>query len=168
VLSNHLRSEPGLLARRVQVQDCGMEPSRYRGRADRRRLLLLLLATAFVALPLCLHPGQVLAGTVNLTDADNYRTLRLAVGDMLIVSLASTPGTGFSWDVARVDARVMRQMGGPKLVYPAKPIPGAPATQVFRFIAKSPGAARLELVYRRPWERGVPPARRFKVNLKVR
>jgi inhibitor of cysteine peptidase len=105
---------------------------------------------------------------IRVTDADNGRMVTLASGDTLVVSLASTPGTGFGWKVAQVDDKVLRDKGAPELIQIPAPMPGAPATQVFRFVATGGGSTGLELDYVRPWERGVPPARTFHLGVTVR
>lgn len=117
------------------------------------------------ALLLC---GAASAGTVRLTASDNGRALTLVRGDFLIVSLASTPGAGYGWKVAHIDRDLLRQAGNPQLIKNPNPVPGAPATQVFRFKAARRGSTRLELAYVRPWERGVAPARTFRALIRIR
>ncbi len=112
--------------------------------------------------------GVAQASTVTVTSADNGRKLTLVRGDIVVVALASTPGAGFGWKVAHIDRNVMRQVGKPTLVQPPRPMPGAPATQIFRFNAVRRGSTRLDLVYVRPWEAGLPPARAFWVLVRVR
>jgi inhibitor of cysteine peptidase len=124
-------------------------------------LTLLFLGLAFWC-------GVAAASTVTVTNADNGRKLTLVRGDILVVALPSTPGTGFGWKVAHIDRDVLRQSGKPALVQRSRPMPGAPATQVFRFDAARRGSTRLDLVYMRPWERGVPPARAFRLLVRVR
>jgi inhibitor of cysteine peptidase len=144
-----------------------MRMTDWRGRG--RYLVLTVLVAALTSIPLGLSGAIAGAGnTVRVTDADNGRTLTLASGDALVVSLASTLGTGFGWKVGHVDAKVLRQTGPSELVHPPNPMLGAPATQVFRFVATGGGSTRLELDYVRPWERGVPPARTFHLGLTVR
>jgi inhibitor of cysteine peptidase len=131
----------------------------------RRRLLPVLLLAALLFSPI-LRPAA--ASTITLTARDNGRALTLDRGDILVVSLRSTPGTGFGWAVAHLDPAVLSQLGTPELVPSAHPVPGAPATQVLRFTAISRGSTTVELDYVRPWEHGVPPAHSFRVTVKVR
>jgi inhibitor of cysteine peptidase len=111
--------------------------------------------------------GDTAAKVVKLTDADNQHAVTLAAGDTLVVSLTSTPGTGFSWRVRRIDDHVLRQSRAPELIHRANSMPGAPATQVFRFVAAGAGSTALELDYVRPWEHGVAPARTFHLRVTV-
>jgi inhibitor of cysteine peptidase len=133
------------------------------------RLALVVLAVVSASLPACSRSDNAVSGnTINVTEADNERALTLASGDRLVVSLASTPGTGFGWKVADVDGKVLRETGAPALIPNPHPMPGAPATQVFRFVATGSGSAGLELDYVRPWEKGAAPARTFHLGVTVR
>ncbi len=108
------------------------------------------------------------ASTTTVTEADNHHAVVIAIGDTLVVSLKSTPGTGFSWKIGQIDDKVLRQQGEPQLIKAANPMPGAPATQVFRFVATSGGSIDLELDYVRPWEKSAPPERTFYLGVTVR
>lgn len=137
--------------------------------AIRARLALIVLAAALASLPACSPGGgSVPANTITVTEADNQHAVTMASGDRLVVSLASTPGTGFGWKVAQLDDKVLRQAGAPELIGASKPMPGAPATQVFHFVAAGSGTAALELDYVRPWEKGAAPARTFSLGVTVR
>ena len=104
---------------------------------------------------------------INATQADNGSALKLQSGEGLSVSLSITTGTGFSWRVVRIDPKVLRQDGQPTLVHSDHPMPGATATQVFRFMVAGTGTTQLELDYVRPWEKGVAPARTFRLDVTV-
>ena len=133
------------------------------------QLALLVLTVVSASISACSHSDNAGAGnTINVTQADNERALALDSGDKLVVSLASTPGTGFGWKVADVDAKVLRQVGAPELIPNPHPIPGAPVTQVFHFVATGSGSAGLELDYVRPWEKSAAPARTFHLGVTVR
>jgi inhibitor of cysteine peptidase len=144
-----------------------MRMTDWRGRSG--YLILTVLAVALASITASSRAAGAAAGsTIRVTDADNGRTLTLASGDTLVVSLASTPGTGFGWKVAHADTKVLRQTGPSELVHGRNPMPGAPATQVFRFVASGTGNTGLVLDYLRPWEHGVPPARTFHLGVTVR
>ena len=67
----------------------------------------------------------------------------------------------------KFDPKVLRQDGQPTLVHSAHPIPGATATQVFRFTVAGLGKTQLDLDYVRPWEKGVASARTFRLDVTV-
>ncbi len=147
---------------------CGMQAAPQPTPAVRKRLLLLILTAALASISGCSRGDAVAAKTIKLTDADNRRALTIAGGDTLVVSLASTPGTGFSWKLAHLDNNVLRAIGAPELIHGSNPMPGAPATQIFRFVAAGTGSSGLDLDYVRPWEHGVAPARTFRLDVTVR
>jgi predicted secreted protein len=123
---------------------------------------------AMLTLIVCLGRHEALAGKmVRMTDADNNHAATLAPGDSLMITLSSTPGTGYGWQLIKLDDKVLRQSGQPKLIHESKPMPGSPAKQVFRFIAKHRGTTALKLDYVRPSEHNVPPARTFRVEVTV-
>ena len=50
----------------------------------------------------------------------------------------------------------------------APPIVGGPETLRWRFVGAQAGKATVLLVYRRPWERDVPPVREARYDVDVR
>ncbi len=137
-------------------------------RAGRKAIGLAMMAAAVALLMVGLWGGAAAGKTVRVTGADDRHRITVARGDILVVSLASTPGSGFSWQPAGVDSKILRPQGDPELIRPARPMPGAPATQVFRFLAAAAGTTSLRLNYVRPWERDKPAARTFRIDLIVR
>jgi inhibitor of cysteine peptidase len=111
------------------------------------------------------YPDQV-----QLTDADDGSTVKLALGGELIVALASNITTGFSWSVGDQSAPQLELKGEPRYVPPGSttPVVGAAGTQVFTFEAKSTGTAKLVLEYKRPFEPGVAPEKTFSVTVEIR
>ncbi|MFB8008733.1 protease inhibitor I42 family protein [Nocardia sp. NPDC056000] len=97
------------------------------------------------------------------------KDIPLTVGQGLTVKLAANPTTGYLWQLAELDQNIVKQDGG--MEYEQDPSPngmvGVGGTAIFRFTAQAPGATRLVLEYRRPWEQGIDPAERFTLNLKV-
>lgn len=132
----------------------------------RRRSLLACLAAIVAGCARGAAPPSTTPPV--LEEGDSGRTLQLGVGDLLDVRLAATPGTGYGWEIAALDREVVaeRDRPGSRPVEPVRP--GSAARETFRFEARRPGTARLLLVYRRPWEHGVPPARTFSLDVTVR
>lgn len=90
-------------------------------------------------------------------------TTALTVGQVLEIALEGNAGTGYAWELESDGAPQLRrepappalettQADGPRMV-------GGSATQRWHFRAEQAGAATVKLVYRRPWEVGVPAAR---------
>lgn len=89
------------------------------------------------------------------------------VGDQFTLTLPSSPGTGYSWQMLnQPDAKVLKKTDS-GYNEPEKPMPGKPGTETWSFKAVGKGKQRIEMVYLRPWEKGVTPERKqvFEVNV---
>jgi len=98
------------------------------------------------------------------------RQIELHVGEALEVSLSENASTGFRWITSPESAHKFE-----KILQEGKPsaegtggLPGKPGVRRFYFEAIGPGKVGLELHYRRPWEADKPPARKFKLRIRVR
>jgi inhibitor of cysteine peptidase len=105
---------------------------------------------------------------VAITDKDAGKSITLAVGQELTLSLESNVTTGFAWEVAGLNTAVLEQVGEPEYKAPQSGLVGAGGVQLFRFKAKAAGQAELKLNYRRAWEKDVPPAKTFTVTVVVK
>lgn len=108
---------------------------------------------------------------VALGAEDNGRQVRLAPGQVLVVSLASNPTTGYSWEVIEADAAVLQQQGEAEFQQSEtgdQQMVGVGGTETLRFAAAEPGQTTLTLVYHRPWEKDVEPLETFSVEVVVR
>jgi len=108
---------------------------------------------------------------VVLEAGDDGSRVALAVGQMLVVKLASNPATGYSWQVAEGLGLVLAQVGEVEYreaPHEGTPLVGAGGTETLRFEAKSAGQTSLVLEYRRPWEETVEPEEAFSVEVMVR
>jgi inhibitor of cysteine peptidase len=102
------------------------------------------------------------------TDSDNGKSLTLAPGDKIEVSLAAVSGTGYVWEIQSNNPSVLRPLGLSDFEMPKMAAPGAMGAQVFHFQADSPGTAKLAMIYTRPWETNVAPARTFAITVTVK
>ncbi|MBN1138577.1 MAG: protease inhibitor I42 family protein, partial [Anaerolineae bacterium] len=103
---------------------------------------------------------------IRVTERDNGRGVDLK-GEVLVVSLASNPSTGYGWQVRGLDARILHRVGDAEWLPDTPGKLGAPGTQVLRFAAIGKGRARLDLVYARPWETAAAPAQSFSLEVRV-
>ena len=94
------------------------------------------------------------------------RPVLLHVADTLVVRLPANPSTGYAWQrLARpavlklVDSMTTTPAAGDRV--------GAPAEQLFRFVATASGRADLSFHYRRPWESQVPAADSVRMTVLV-
>jgi predicted secreted protein len=134
-------------------------------RIGRSHLLLLLVAsTAAFALSV---PKRASAGMIAVTESANGREFTLARGDRLEISLPATSGTGYTWQAVPIADALVKPVGDTKFKLD-NAMPGASGHHIFRFSIEASGTGTLELRYIRPWEKGTPPARVFKILLIVR
>ncbi|MDR1312029.1 MAG: protease inhibitor I42 family protein [Burkholderiaceae bacterium] len=124
--------------------------------------LVLLLAA-------CRHTsGQALP--LVSPDADSAgQTLRLALNQEIVVRLPDNPSTGFGWAVVHMPV-FMEQLGTESLVRDEQgdaAVAGAGGTRVWRFRAIAVGEDSLRFIYRRPWEKGTPPAKTVSYHLVI-
>lgn len=137
-------------------------------RATCSLIAMLLIQWCVMLVPAALRgDDSAPRNLINATDADNGSAVTLQSGEGLSVSLKITSGTGYSWRIARVARRILRQDGQPTLVSSDHPLPGVAATQVFRFMGAASGTTQLELDYVRPWEKGIAPAKIFRLIVTV-
>jgi len=101
---------------------------------------------------------------VQLTEEDNGGLAELGEDQILVISLESNPSTGYSWQVAEMNQDTLHQLGETEFEQ-VSPLLGAPEKQTLRFKAVGAGQSTLKLVYRRPWEKGVEPAREFSIQV---
>jgi inhibitor of cysteine peptidase len=105
--------------------------------------------------------------TVTVTEMDKDAKVKLAKGDTLVLKLGMRSGTGFTWAVGKGDDARLKPLGKPTTEKPKKPLPGGPVIQVFRFEAVAAGDARLEMWYKRPFEKDKEPAKKFTVAVTI-
>lgn len=96
-------------------------------------------------------------------------TRELPVGGFLDLALPANASTGYGWELVETGAPILRQAQPPPMAdTPASPpMPGAGGTSRWRFVAERAGSAEILLVYRRSWEKDVPPAREARYRVTV-
>jgi inhibitor of cysteine peptidase len=91
-------------------------------------------------------------------------------GETLTVTLEANVTTGYRWEVLPGFAPTLAQIGTADYIARSTPpgVVGAPGDMTFRFRAETPGTTALELVYRRPFEPNVAPAKTVRYDVTVR
>lgn len=117
-----------------------------------------------VFLLLALTAGNVPA--LDLTVQESGRSVDVPVGEVVTITLAGNPTTGYVWELADVDRAVLAPDPEPAYVADSA-LSGAGGTYTFRLSARAVGTSAVTLVYRRPWEEGVPPLQRFELKVTV-
>jgi inhibitor of cysteine peptidase len=110
------------------------------------------------------HPGAGLR-TITVGPKANGTVVRPQVGDTLVVRLPGNATTGYRWAVVGAPS-VLRPLSSAYVVASPGRL-GQGGTYVFRFRVRS-GSGLLRLDYRRPWEKGTPPLRTFRLTIRTR
>jgi inhibitor of cysteine peptidase len=104
---------------------------------------------------------------VTLGEKDAGRTVELRAGQALEITLPGNPTTGYLWEVASVDAAVLKAVGEPQFKADSSAV-GSGGQITLRFEAASAGQTALQLIYHRSFEKDVPPAKTFEVTVVVK
>jgi inhibitor of cysteine peptidase len=99
-----------------------------------------------------------------IDEGADGRTIKLSVGERLVVRLTENRTTGFSWEFESNGAPVCElaqstDSSGERV--------GEGGVHSWQFLAKRPGDATIKLQYHRPWEEKTPPERTFTLHLSV-
>jgi len=107
--------------------------------------------------------------TTELTQADNGKTVKLAVGTSVVIRLPGNPTTGYSWRTAKITGAAVGAAGEPKYQANAHApgMVGVGGTYTFTFKAAKQGKAEISLEYVRPWEKGIAPIKTFSATVEV-
>ncbi len=128
------------------------------------------LAVAVFAVAACRSGDRSQGEAVALAEADSGANITAPIGKEIVLTLSTTPGTGYSWMLVDSAAPVLRLLEGAAVTRDsaASTKVGAPAAATWKFRAGAAGTGTIRLEYRRPWERDVPAARLYQVSVEVR
>jgi len=109
--------------------------------------------------------APAVAKEVRLNDGDNGKTVKVAVGGTVTLTLEANPTTGFSWektdkvdkDILKLERNDYKQNANPAGMVGV----GGRTTIVYRALKK--GKAKIDLTYMQPWE----PDSQFNTNYTV-
>ncbi|MDI6901394.1 MAG: protease inhibitor I42 family protein [Anaerosomatales bacterium] len=125
-----------------------------------------VMVAAFVVAALLAVAGcDAAASEVIIDDQDDGGSVRLGIGQVLVVRLPANPTTGFTWTAAETPA-FLERLGEPEFS-PESDALGAGGIQEFRYAASEPGEGSLELEYARSWE-DVPAEDEYTVTVTVK
>jgi predicted secreted protein len=96
---------------------------------------------------------------------DDGKTFEVARGATLVFKLVTHGGTGFAWMPAPLDGGTLAQQGD-RTTELASDVPGSPRTDVYRFVAQTPGTTTIAMELERPWG-DAPPAKTLRVTVNV-
>ena len=93
------------------------------------------------------------------------QTIRLPVGQVIELRLRENPTTGFRWSFA-ADGKPACTIVSDAF-HRKDASPGQGGEHSWQLKAVQVGACELQLLYRRPWDAGAPPARSFTIHVQV-
>ncbi len=108
---------------------------------------------------------------VNVDSSDSGKQVELSVGQSLVVTLDSNPGsTGYSWALMQNSDESVLSNTGNKYIAPqtTAPMVGAPGVEEWTFQALKKGTSTISMGYRQPWMPTVTPVETFGLTVVVK
>lgn len=103
------------------------------------------------------------------TESHNGCPLELSRGQIVLINLRSNPTTGFRWEIQDAASGVLRSLGPEVYSNPEDAgLVGSAGQSTWRYQAAQAGNGRLLMVYHRPWEVDVAPAKTFDCQVSVK
>lgn len=104
--------------------------------------------------------------TIELTEQNASSEVDLREGDLIRLSLAGNPTTGYTWEWVDDGSGVLEIQGEPEYTTDSDLV-GSGGMFVFKFKAVKTGQAELNLIYHRTFEEGVDPIQKFNATVTV-
>jgi inhibitor of cysteine peptidase len=94
--------------------------------------------------------------------------LKLKAGQTVLLTLPSTPETGYRWTVQNPAPGVLHSLGPEVYSNPEDAgLVGSAGQSVWRYQAANAGTGRLLMTYQQPWAPEVPPVKTFDCSITV-
>lgn len=122
---------------------------------------------ALLSLSLLTACAQQPKHIVTLEDQSDC-PLPLKTGQTLILSLPSSPTTGYRWQIQDAAPSILRSLG-PEVYSNSddRNTVGSAGQSVWRYQAATTGTGRLLMVYQQPWAPEAPPEQTFDCSITV-
>ncbi len=127
-------------------------------------LAIGLIVTAFLMLVAC----STLPNQVSIDASSSGKTVNIAVGGTLTVTLDSNVTTGYSWELKQIGDTNILQKTDNKYVAPPSGAIGAGGKEVWTFKALRAGISTLTMDYSQPWAGGKKGANNFSLTVAVK
>jgi inhibitor of cysteine peptidase len=125
------------------------------------------LLTAFLVLIVFACACSSDSNERTLTTENAGQSIEMSVGETFSVELEGNPTTGFTWEVAKIDPAVLKQVGETEFESQSDLV-GAGGMLNLHFEVIGKGETELQLVYHRPWENDIPPENTFTTIINVK
>lgn len=124
----------------------------------------LLVPLSLALLAACAQqPRQIVS-----VEKQSQCPLKLKTGQTLILTLPSTPTTGYRWKVQTPTPGVLRSLGPEVYSNPEEVgLVGSAGQSVWRYQAANAGDGRLSMIYQQPWAPEVAPVQIFDCAITV-
>ena len=129
--------------------------------------LALSLAVLLVGLSLLAGCQTEASKVLNLTIADHGRAVSVKKDEPIQIVLEGNPTTGLTWLGDDLDPKVDALVGTPTYA-PSSDAAGAGGKFTFNFTALARGQTNMRIIYIRPSERGLDPAKTLAIMITVR
>ncbi|MBS2016958.1 MAG: protease inhibitor I42 family protein [Deltaproteobacteria bacterium] len=142
--------------------------------------VVLALSLAACASETAAEPESPTEGTsadelrsLQLTDADNGKTITVDKGRNVLLKLGANPSTGYSWTVASTTRTLGYPISDRFVASPpaADGAVGSGGLQRFVWKTASPletvGSHTVRLEYKRPWEANIAPAKTYSFTVNI-
>lgn len=122
---------------------------------------------ALLSLSLLCACAQQPRNIVTLEDQSDC-PLPLKTGQILLLSLPSSPTTGYRWQIQNPAQSILRSLG-PEVYSNAEDrnLVGSAGQSIWRYQAATPGSDHLIMIYQQPWAPEVAPAKTFDCAITV-
>jgi predicted secreted protein len=104
------------------------------------------------------------AGTV-LGPHDNGKEIRVQAGEVIELALEEQGGTGYTWEFNKLDEKHFQVVRTATRPMAAPPLVGGAVLKVWQLKTKTPGEAKLNLDYLRPWEGRASAVKHFEIKV---
>jgi predicted secreted protein len=102
-----------------------------------------------------------------LTETDHGRTVKIPAGGLIRIELAEMGSAGYTWEVARLDERVLDLLSVEAVDSGRPGLVGAPVLKRWLIRATGSGKTVLWLRHARPWEDRSQAAKELRVTIEV-
>jgi len=121
----------------------------------------------FFAITATLLTPAALADNVIVTQADDGKSIPLAIGQCLDVRLSTqAASTGYEWFLAPGMSEVM-SLAARTVTTPGNAMPGTPSQLDYILCAAAPGETTVTFLNYRVWEKHTPPAKMLRFTVKI-
>ena len=122
---------------------------------------------ALLSLSLLAACAQQPRNIVTLEDQSDC-PLSLKTGQVLLLSLPSSPTTGYRWQIQNPAQSVLRSLG-PEVYSNAEDrnLVGSAGQSIWRYQATTAGSGHLIMIYQQPWAPEVAPEKTFDCAISV-